>query len=90
MVYDPSPQGIAGRSFRLLTLPERIVAIEGIQKRVVCGEYDPAQPGYTHTLENYLTRKIWVQDTRPQTRGQPKRRPGAALERMVREAEAGD
>ena len=83
MSYDPSPQSIASRRFRLLTLPERIAAIEGIHKRIACGEYDPSQPAFTHTLENYLTRKIWQQAVRPQIRGPAKRRVTSALERLA-------
>lgn len=87
MSYDPSPQSEAARQFRLLTLPERIAAIEGISKRIECGEYNPTQPAFTHKLENYLAKRIWEQPLRPQTRGlRPKRSVGSAMERLAKGA----
>lgn len=61
MSFDPSPfSDFSAKVWRWYSMEEKLLRIEGIEKRIECGQYGPeVDPQYVPTLENFCRKRVY-------------------------------
>ena len=85
MSLDPDPTGdLCQKVWRYLGFSDRVSCIDGIRKRLECGQYSRDEPQYVPTLRNYIDKRLWRESLRPRSRDSPTPKTDAAMEEAKR------
>lgn len=83
MSLDPSPSSdLCQKRWRILSLEDRLAAVNGIKARIECGQY--CDPAFVPTLQNYILNRRWRESLRPRAGPQLVDRKKAASEEAMR------